>query len=469
MVHESAPPEPVQITFAKGTDVGRSRDHNEDYVEAFSPQDPAQRQQKGDLFVVADGMGGHQAGDVASQSAVRVFSHEYYADPDTDIRGSLIRAIKKANAYIYQQAQQMPSRAGMGTTIVAAVIRGQELHLANVGDSRAYLMRQGKVSQVTRDHSFVAEQVRAGVLTPEEARSHPQRNVITRALGSKPEVKVDTYSGQLQAGDTLLLCSDGLSEYIHEEDMLTVLSQYPVEEAIQRMIAMANERGGSDNISVLVVQATSPASVLTTVKSAPVTQPAAQSAATSARRRSLLPWIVGGAGIALVAALVLVAGIIFLPSFLGGKETPTPTVTPPPTNTLTATPQPTATARPAESAPTAAPAQALQLEQPEDGASLPLGRVTFSWKPAELAKAVTFVVRTEAGELCSVKGEVSCDADLQPDDYTWWVEVVVNGEGVLKSDSRTLHVYTPATPTGTSAPTLLPTSASLTASPSGGE
>ena len=462
MANENAQPEPIQITFAKGTDVGRKRDHNEDHVDAFSPPDPTQRRQKGQLFIVADGMGGHQAGDVASQSAVRVLSREYYADPDSDVRGSLIRAIKQANAYIHEQAQQMVTRAGMGTTVVAAVVRGPELYLANVGDSRAYLMRQGKISQATQDHSFVAEQVRAGILSVEEARVHPQRNVITRALGSKPEVKVDTYRGELQPGDILLLCSDGLSEYVHEEDMLALLSQYSPDEAIPRLIAMANKRGGSDNISVLVVQAVPPANVVTTEKAVP-TVPSAPSPA-PASKKTPLPLIAGIAAIVLIGGAILVAVLIFVAPRLGDKTTPTPTptVTPTATSTLAPTSPPTSTPQfteiaPTEGAPTATPLTAFSLEQPPDGATVRPGMVTFSWRSIGQTGQIAFAVKSDAGELCNVEKDSSCQADLQEGAYNWWVEILVDGQTLLKSDPRTLHVRLPSPPTSTYTPMPVPT------------
>jgi serine/threonine protein phosphatase PrpC len=474
MANENAQPEPVQITFAKGTDVGRSRDHNEDYVDAFSPHDPVQRRQKGSLFVVADGMGGHQAGDVASQNAVRVFSHEYYADPDLDVRASLVRAIKKANAYIHQQAQQVAARAGMGTTIVTAVVRGQELYLANVGDSRAYLMRQGKVSQVTQDHSFVAEQVRAGILTPEEARSHPQRNVITRALGSKPDVKVDTYSGEVLPGDSLLLCSDGLSEYVHEDDMLAMLSQYPAEQAISRMIAMANDRGGSDNISVLVVQGATPPGVPTTESmAAPQPAPAPASAPAPAvapalapaRKRSPVPWIAGIAAIGVVVVLGVVAGVIFVPTLLRSEPTTTPTVAPTATGTPTPTVAPTATElRPSATATegqlTATPRVGLSLVSPLDQQTVPPGVVTLSWTSIGLPELFTSVARTEAGVLCQGTEEDSCQVQLAEGDYEWYVEVTIAGQKI-ESERWTIYVRsptnTPVPPTKTPTPTQTPT------------
>jgi len=316
----NAQSEPIQITYAKGTDAGRARDHNEDYAEAFISSDPNQRRQKGDLFIVADGMGGHQAGEVASEGAVRLMWRDYCADPAPDIPSSLVRAIKQANASIYQQAQQVVTQTGMGTTVVAAIVRGRELYLANVGDSRAYLMRQGKVSQVTQDHSFVAEQIRAGILTREEARAHPQRNVITRALGSRPEVEVDTYSGELQAGDVLLLCSDGLSEHVQEEDMQQILSRYLPEDAIQQLIALANNRGGNDNISVLIVRAAPAVAAAPQEPVAPTARPVAPP-----HKRPLLPWAVAVGAVVLIGVVILATLLFLIPQFLESKVPVTPT------------------------------------------------------------------------------------------------------------------------------------------------
>ncbi|MBE9508606.1 MAG: Stp1/IreP family PP2C-type Ser/Thr phosphatase [Chloroflexi bacterium] len=457
MVNQNAQPEPIQITFAKGTDVGRARDHNEDYVDAFSPPDPAQRRRKGDLFIVADGMGGHQAGEVASEGAVRVISHEYYADPDPDVRASLVRAIQKANTFVYQQAQQVMTRAGMGTTVVAAVVRGWELCLANVGDSRAYLMRQGQINQVTRDHSFVEEQIRAGILSREEARTHAQRNVITRALGSKPEVKVDTYSGELKPGDILLLCSDGLSGHVREEDMAGMLSQHPPREAVPRLIALANKRGGSDNISVLVAQAAPPAGVAPPQPAAPAARPAAA----PARRGLSLPLTIGIAAVGLIVVAALVAGaFLVLPGL--GKETPipTPTVTPSAMPTGTATPlPPTMTPSFTESAPTVTPVMGFSLLEPLDELTIQPGNVTFQWRwIGEWPEPFTFVITTTGhGELCSTDQE-SCLIPLGAGVYEWWVELR-GGPQIMKSDRWILRIVPPPTPTYTPEPTSPPTPA----------
>ncbi len=456
-MNDTGQPERLEITFVKGTDVGRARDHNEDYLDAFSPPDPTQRRQKGDLFIVADGMGGHQAGDVASQTAVNVISHEYYANPDTDVRAALTSAIKKANAFIYQEAEQDPSRAGMGTTVVAAVIRGRELYLANVGDSRAYLMRGNKVQQATRDHSFVAEQVRAGLLTVDEARAHPQRNVITRALGSRPEVKVDTYSGELQAGDVLLLCTDGLSEYVHEDDMQTILGQYPPEEAVPRMIALANSRGGSDNISTIVIQV-GPRPL--PVRTQPLTAPT-QPIAAPPRPRRLWPWALGIVlGLGLVT--VLAAGVLALfPRILRSSQPtetpmPTPEATLAPTEAPSPTVPPTVTPSPTPVI-TGTPPVSFDLWKPDDGATVAPGPVMFSWRLSGLTALGNVVVRTEARELCQAAQGDSCEVPLEQGDYTWWLEFRLNGVKIGETSQRVLHVVATETATVTSTVEITPT------------
>jgi serine/threonine protein phosphatase PrpC len=375
VARENAQAVPVRIDVAKGTDVGRLRDHNEDCADAFSPADPAQRANKGQLFIVADGMGGHRAGEVASTSAVQTISREYYDDSDGDTPNSLVRAIQRANALIHQQAQESSTQVGMGTTVVVAVVRGSDLYLANVGDSRAYLMRDGRVRRVTRDHSFVEEQIRAGILTREEARVHPQRNVITRALGSKPDVEVDTYSGKLMPGDSLLLCSDGLYEYVQDRDIEAVLKEYPPHEAVPRLVALANERGGSDNITALVVQAAASGEI--GLSDEPLASAALS--AESPRQRLSLPWMVGLSAGGLIVVVALVAGVLLLvPGRGDGEETVTPTWTPTAVATPTVPPPaPTSTLRSKTEASDSKAGATLRVRwgviEPQDGAVLTLG------------------------------------------------------------------------------------------------
>jgi len=244
----------LRLDVAQLTDVGRKRPHNEDNMAYVIPKDEQVLTNKGALFIVADGMGGHAAGEVASEIAVDTVSSAYYQDESNDIDVSLMNAIKRANALIHQRAAENMMRSGMGTTCVAAVLRSEKAYIANVGDSRAYMVRHGQSRQISQDHSWVEEQVRAGLLTKDQARSHAQRNVITRSLGTQSEVEVDVFSETLGVGDTLVLCSDGLSGYITEDDLRTIITQYPPRESVYHLVERANENGGPDNITAIVIR-----------------------------------------------------------------------------------------------------------------------------------------------------------------------------------------------------------------------
>src|SRR6202049_3355875 len=200
------------------------------------PKDPQVMARKGALFIVADGMGGHAAGEVASEIAGDAVTSVYYQDDSDDVAISLLHAIKRANALIHQRAAENMLRSGMGTTCVAAVLRGNMAYIANVGDSRAYLVRNGQVKQVSQDHSWVAEQVRAGLLTEDQARSHAQRNVITRCLGTQPDVEIDVFPVELQEGDSLVLCTDGLSGSISDEELRTIVDQHQPQESVYMLV-----------------------------------------------------------------------------------------------------------------------------------------------------------------------------------------------------------------------------------------
>lgn len=245
------------LEVGQRSDTGPTRERNEDYADYCLPQDEVERREKGALFLVADGMGGHRAGQVASRSAVEWVRKEYYADPSRDVADSLERAIKTANREVYTQAQSDPILSGMGTTLVAAVIRGRGSHvtIANVGDSRAYLLRRNRLAQISIDHSWVEAQVRAGLLTREEAERHPQRNLITRALGIRPTVEVDIFEIRLRKGDALLFCTDGVSGEIPEEEMVRILRGMSPAASSAELVAQANALGGNDNATAMVVQA----------------------------------------------------------------------------------------------------------------------------------------------------------------------------------------------------------------------
>jgi protein phosphatase len=222
------------------SDTGLARRANEDNFFARAP-----------LFVVADGMGGAQAGEVASRLAAETFAPGLPDGGTTEER--LATRVLEANARIHKLSQEDRDRAGMGTTLTAAYLDGEELAVAHVGDSRAYLWRDGELTRLTRDHSLVDELVRRGKLTEEEAAEHPQRSIITRALGPEPEVEVDTRTYRAQAGDVLLLCSDGLTSMISEQLIAGILrGAEGLEGAGRELVDAANAAGGRDNITVVL-------------------------------------------------------------------------------------------------------------------------------------------------------------------------------------------------------------------------
>ena len=245
------------LDVAQRTDIGRKRVTNEDNLISVVPQDSQLLQARGALFVVSDGMGGHNRGEVASALAVQKVKEYYYQDLQDDIPTALQEAIKQANLAVYQANEAEKARGAsdfaMGATCVAAVLHDQILYAANVGDSRVYVLHEGQLRQVTRDHSLVAQLVERGEITPAEARTHESRNQIYRCLG-QPEVKVDLFTEPVQEGDTLILCTDGLSSVVEDEDLRAIVEQYGPEESVQVLIARANEKGGPDNVTAIVVR-----------------------------------------------------------------------------------------------------------------------------------------------------------------------------------------------------------------------
>jgi serine/threonine protein phosphatase PrpC len=225
-----------------GTDTGRQRRANEDSMLARSP-----------LFVVADGMGGARAGEVASRIAVEAFQSGLHDASDPEL--ALAELARAANSRIHELSHSNAEQAGMGTTLTAVYVGEQEVAIAHVGDSRAYCLRDGELLRLTDDHSLVDELMRQGRLTPEEAVEHPQRSVITRALGPEGSVEVDTRSFRARAGDVYLLCSDGLTTMISEEQIAAVLLAHPLlRDAGEALIAAANDAGGRDNVTVVLVR-----------------------------------------------------------------------------------------------------------------------------------------------------------------------------------------------------------------------
>jgi PPM family protein phosphatase len=238
----------MRLVFAAATDVGRMRKNNEDSYLSSQP-----------VAAVADGMGGHSAGEVASAIAIEELAALGSRGPwenETAATDDLKQAILRANRRIREMAAGDRKLNGMGTTLVALLEDGDMVHVANVGDSRGYLLRQGELSQVTVDHSLVQELVDDGRLSPEDAERHPQRSVITRALGIDPEVEFDLFTYKLQVGDRLLLCSDGLSDVVEPAQIRNVLLRVRnSQQAARKLVTVANEQGGPDNITVIVVDA----------------------------------------------------------------------------------------------------------------------------------------------------------------------------------------------------------------------
>ncbi len=230
-------------TFGSRTDVGCVREHNEDSLVVAPP-----------LYVVCDGMGGHAAGEVASEIAVNVIADRAPATPDAAALG---QAVEEANLAIIQAAREGVGRAGMGCTCTAAILENERLIVAQVGDSRAYLLHGGTLQQITRDHSLMADFIEAGQITPEEARVHPQRSVITRALGSDPRTQPDLFEINVNTGDRLLICSDGLTSMIEDYEIEDILNRTPDPQiAASKLVNAAIAAGGHDNVTVIVVNVT---------------------------------------------------------------------------------------------------------------------------------------------------------------------------------------------------------------------
>jgi protein phosphatase len=223
------------------TDPGRRRRHNEDAYVAEPP-----------LFAVADGMGGAQAGEIASQIAAAAVRNSTGGAGDD----AVVALIREANRRVYEAATTDEARSGMGTTMTAALVEDGSVRIGHVGDSRAYRVREGRLEQLTEDHSLVAELVRSGRLSQEEADVHPQRSVITRVLGTDPDVDVDAFSVETQAGDVFMLCSDGLTSRVDDETILGVVEQHraSLEQAARALVDAANRGGGEDNITVLLFE-----------------------------------------------------------------------------------------------------------------------------------------------------------------------------------------------------------------------
>ena len=238
----------MKCSHSARTDVGRHREHNEDDY-GFGEGDQAE--QLGHVFVVCDGMGGHEAGEIASHMAVEHIITAFYGLHDDERAVALSLAFESANAAIFNEGTR--TNTSMGTTGVAAVLRNDTCIIANVGDSRAYLIRDNDIRQISRDHSLVNEQITAGMITAADADKMYYRHVITRALGHQPDVVVDLFSFPVQPNDRILLATDGLMNHVNDAELVSIIGQSSSADAVERLINTANEHGGSDNITALIV------------------------------------------------------------------------------------------------------------------------------------------------------------------------------------------------------------------------
>lgn len=244
----------MTLEHAALSDRGRVRQNNEDSCAVFVPEGPGELADRGAVFVVADGMGGHRGGEIASRIAVRTIIAFYTANSDENRSTALSRAFREANKTIIEESVADSTLFGMGTTCTALALFRGHAFIAHVGDSRAYHVRAGHITQLTHDHSIVGEMVRSGILSDEDARNHPKRNVITKSLGAQDDIAADMPAAlEVEPGDSFLLCSDGLTAYLSDSDMAEILTGSTPAEACKKLVKIANDAGGRDNITALVV------------------------------------------------------------------------------------------------------------------------------------------------------------------------------------------------------------------------
>jgi len=237
------------------TDQGRVRDHNEDFVASHLPADPEEASQNGLLYILADGVGGSDAGEIASRFATERTIHHYLADGDTGEWGERLRqAMLTANTELRKMSSEQYEGLRMATTMVAAILHDDRATLANVGDSRGYHWQNGDIRQITKDQSLVARLLEEGAITEDEAANHPRKNVILHSLGSESAPQIDLYEVDLLPGEALVLCSDGLTRHVSDQEIANAAGEMSAEEATESLIRLANSRGGEDNISVTVLQ-----------------------------------------------------------------------------------------------------------------------------------------------------------------------------------------------------------------------
>ncbi len=243
------------IEVANQTDVGCRRENNEDALSYWEPEAESDFQRIGRLAVIADGMGGYEGGQEASRLAVETVLQVYGHEPSSDPGAALVKGFLEAHDRIRRYADEHPELQGMGTTCTALALQGHKLFVVHIGDSRLYLMRKGTIQRLTHDHSYVGRLVESGILRSEEAESHPQRHILTAALGAGTELSPDAFTEPLQveAGDSLVLCTDGLWSQVTEKELLGVVSSHRPADACSELVRIARDRGGPDNITLQIL------------------------------------------------------------------------------------------------------------------------------------------------------------------------------------------------------------------------
>jgi PPM family protein phosphatase len=408
------------VAIGVATDQGKQRTDNQDSVATPPPNlSPEELSQKGVLCLVADGIGGHRAGKAASELAARRVMEEYYRHPPGDVPGALRRAIRLANAEVFRLAQQ-PGHEKAGTTIVAAVLHDETLTVAHVGDSRAYLLSGDGVHTLTRDHTWVTEQLEDGVLTQEQAERHAQRHVLTRSLGARPEVLIDVIHTSLRPGDQVLLCSDGLWEAVSLEEIEAAAGRSGPQQAARDLVELANEHGGPDNVTVILARPDlGPVSLVSSRADAGPAQRLGRGLARALPSDSRERWPLLVA--AVLVALLAVACAILLGGVLPGVEgTPTTLGTATPeVESETPLPAPGTTASPqAEASPTVDVTAPAGIEG-RVVASLPLA---LRQEPRLLGALVAYL---NAGSTVSISCQTSGDA---VDGNTTWYRASAPGD-----------------------------------------
>ncbi len=334
----------VNVRSAALTHPGRKRPNNEDFITFFEPSDEEVLRHSGRIYILADGVGGASKGERASQYAAQKILHDYYQYTDMPVPDRLRTILRQAGNDIYEYAESQSQYMQMATTVVVAVVRGETVQVAHVGDSRAYLAHNGQVTQLTSDHNTVGELLRSGTLTEEEAFHFDGRNPLSRSLGGQRDVRVDvTEPIPFKPGDKLLLSSDGLTRYTTRQNISDLLNQGDPDDVIYRMVDYANQSGGADNVSVVIIEALSKAEAGAVVakgqKPTPVdwesipTLPQNFVFAKQTSRKSVLPKVFVGLGAAILLALVVFFGGRALGLFPKVNETETPVVVVEPTVT----------------------------------------------------------------------------------------------------------------------------------------